>query len=318
MSRFAITGSTGFVGSNVSEVLMALGHTVVGLTRDRRLHTAPWELRDVDYSSDESLASAVAGADAVVHCAIADDFRRLLNDRPAAYDNYVALTERLARIADANGQKFIFISTDWVMDGTGHRELESNHGNAINYYGYLKGLAEQAVHSALEGRGVVARVAGVMGRHRIAEAPRLQDVGFGFYVDTLVRSLRAGKEFQVWGGPNVNQVTTPSLASEAGAQIARIVARDATGTFHLVGDTAVTRMELAYATCDVFDLPRHLITEGEPPAAELFPGPVPVDSSLANEHTKSVLGLGPQPLTDILTAFRAEIDGGRVSPLTRD
>jgi dTDP-4-dehydrorhamnose reductase len=317
MSRIAITGSTGFVGSNISEV-QSFGHTVVGLTRDRRVHNAPWELHDVDYASDASLASAVAGADAVVHCAIADDFRRLLNDRAAAYDNYVALTERLARIADANGQKFIFISTDWVMDGTGHRELESNHGNAINYYGYLKGLAEQAVHSALEGKGVVARVAGVMGRHRIAEAPRLQDVGFGFYVDTLVRSLRAGNEFQVWGGPNVNQITTPSLASEAGAQIARIIARDATGTFHLVGDTAVTRMELAYATCDVFDLPRNLITEGEPPAAELFPGPVPVDSSLANEHTKTVLGLGPQPLTDILTAFRAEIDSGHVSPLTRD
>jgi dTDP-4-dehydrorhamnose reductase len=155
-----------------------------------------------------------------------------------------------------------------------------------------------------------------MGRHRIAEAPRLQDVGFGFYVDTLVRALRAGNEFQVWGGPNVNQITTPSLASEAGAQIARIIARDATGTFHLVGDTAVTRMELAYAACDVFDLPRHLMTEGEPPAAELFPGPGPVDSSLANEHTKSVLGLGPQPLHDILTAFRREIDGGTVSPLT--
>ena len=75
-------------------------------------------------------------------------------------------------------------------------------------------------------------------------------------------------------------------------------------------------MELAYAACDVFDLPRNLITEGEPPAAELFPGPVPVDSSLANEHTKSVLGLGPQPLHDILTAFRREIDGGTVSPLT--
>jgi dTDP-4-dehydrorhamnose reductase len=316
MARIAITGSTGFVGSNIAESLMLLGHSVVGLTRNRSGYNASWLLVDVDYSSDESISRALDGADAVVHCAIADDFRRLLNDRAAAYDNYVGLTERLARTADGNGQKFIFISTDWVMDGTGHRELESNHGNAINYYGYLKGLAEQAVHSSLEGRGVVARVAGVMGRHRIAEAPRLQDVGFGFYVDTLVRSLRAGKEFQVWGGPNVNQITTPSLASEAGAQIGRIIDRDATGTFHLVGDTAVTRMELAYATCDVFELPRHLITEGEPPAVELFPGPVPVDSSLGNDYTKSVLGIVPQPLEDLLGAFRREIDSGVVSPLT--
>ncbi|MBJ7433969.1 MAG: hypothetical protein JHC62_05980, partial [Microbacteriaceae bacterium] len=70
--------------------------------------------------------------------------------------------------------------------------------------------------------------------------------------------------------------------------------------------------------CDVFDLPRHLITEGEPPAAELFPGPVPADSSLANEHTKSVLGIGPQSLGDLLLAFRQEIDGGTVSPVTTD
>ena len=132
MARIAITGSTGFVGSNFAESLMLLGHSVVGLTRNGSAHAASWPLVDVDYSSDDSISRALDGVDAVVHCAIADDFRRLLNDRAAAYDNYVALTERLARIADANGQKFIFISTDWVMDGTGHRELESNHGNAIN------------------------------------------------------------------------------------------------------------------------------------------------------------------------------------------
>lgn len=318
MSRIAITGSTGFVGSNIAESLMSLGHEVVGLTRDHAAHNASWELRDVDYASDASLSEAIVDVDAVVHCAIANDFNRLLNDRAAAYENYVRLTDRLARLADGREQKFVFISTDWVMDGTGHREPESNPGNAVNFYGYLKALGEQAVNSSLEGRGVVARIAGVMGRHRIAESPRLQDVGFGYFVDTLVRSLRAGQEFQVWGGPNVNQITTPSLASEVGAQIGRIIQRNATGTFHLVGDTAVTRMDLAFATCDVFDLPRELVTQGEPPASELFPAPVPVDSSLGNEHTKAVLGIGPQPLTDILSAFRDEIESGRVSPLTRD
>lgn len=318
MSRIAITGSTGFVGSNIAKSLMSLGHEVVGLTRDSSAHGASWALRDVDYASDSSLTEAIADVDVVVHCAIANDFTRLLNDRAAAYDNYVRLTDRLGRLSDSVGQKFIFISTDWVMDGTGHREPESNPGNAVNFYGYLKALGEQAVHSSLEGRGVVARIAGVMGRHRIAESPRAQDVGFGYFVDSLVRTLRAGREFVVWGGPDVNQVTTPSLASEVGAQISRIIQRDATGTFHLVGDTAVTRMDLAFAACDVFELPRELVTEGPPPASELFPAPVPVDSSLGNEYTKTVLGLGPQPLDAILSAFREEIDSGQVSPLTRN
>ena len=316
MARIAISGSTGFVGSNIAEALLAAGHDVIGLTRDASRHVAPWTLTDVDYSSAQSLAAATENCDAVVHCAIANDFIRLMDDRPAAYENYVAVTERLGRIADANGQKYIFISSDWVMDGTGHLEPESNAGNAINYYGYLKGLGEQAVHSALEGRGAVARIAGVMGRHRIAEAPRLQDVGFGYFVDTLVRALRAGEEFVVWGGEFVNAVTTPSLASEVGAQIGRIIERNATGTLHLVGDTAVTRMELAYAACDVFDLTRSLIREGEPPASELFPAPVPKDSSLGNAHTKNVLGIAPQTVHDLLMAFRREIDGGSVSPIT--
>jgi dTDP-4-dehydrorhamnose reductase len=156
-----------------------------------------------------------------------------------------------------------------------------------------------------------------MGRHRIAESPRLQDVGFGYFVDTLVRSLSAGNEFVVWGGEFVNTVTTPSLASEVGAQIGRIVERDASGTLHLVGDTAVTRLELAYAACDVFELPRSLIREGEPPANELFPAPVPKDSSLGNAHTKRALGLEPQSVEDLLVAFRREIDSGSVSPITR-
>jgi dTDP-4-dehydrorhamnose reductase len=317
MARIAISGSTGFVGSNIAEALLAAGHDVVGLTRNAAVHSAPWTLREVDYTSVESLTAATDNCDAVVHCAIANDFIRLMEDRPAAYENYVAVTERLGRIADKQGQKYVFISSDWVMDGTGHLEPESNAGNAVNYYGYLKGLGEQAVHSALEGRGAVARIAGVMGRHRIAEAPRLQDVGFGYFVDTLVRSLRAGNEFVVWGGDFVNKVTTPSLASEVGAQIGRIIERDATGTLHLVGDTAVTRLELAYAACDVFELPRSLIREGEPPASELFPAPVPVDSSLGNEHTKRVLGLEPQSVHDLLVAFRREIDSGSVSPITR-
>ena len=225
MARIAVTGSTGFVGSNISEALGLAGHEVIGFTREAGRIPTPWESRSVDYSSVTALTRELEGVDSIVHCAIANDFNRLLLDRAAGYEAYVSLTDRIAHASVESGTHLIFISTDWVMDGEGHREPETNPGNAINFYGYLKALGEQAVRSRTDGQGTVARIAGVMGKHRLAESPRQQDVGFGYFVDTLVRTLRAGEKFAVWGGPHVNKVTTPSLASEVGAQIGRIVER---------------------------------------------------------------------------------------------
>lgn len=315
MARIAVTGASGFVGSNIAAALELLGHDVVALSRSDR--PLPWPSRAVDYDDDADLADALAGADALIHCAIANDFNRLLENREYAYANYVGLTERLARLAKAQGIPFLFISTDWVMDGTQHKALESNPGNAVNFYGFLKALGEQTVRVLYPEGGAVCRIAGVMGRHRLGDSPRAQDVGFGYFVDTLVRQLSAGDTFTVWGGPNLNQMTTPSLASEVGAQCARVIERGLAGTFHLVGDDAVGRMELAYAACDTFGLDRGLILEGLPPESELFPAPVPVDSSLDNTFTKQALGLAPAPLSAVLAAFRAEIETGQVAPLTR-
>lgn len=315
MTKIAVTGATGFVGSNISDALTLLGHEVVALSRSNA--TLPWQNRQVDYDDDANLQSALADVDAVIHCAIANDFNRLLDNREFAYANYVGLTERLCRIAKQRQIPFVFISTDWVMDGTQHKALESNPGNAVNFYGFLKALGEQTVRVLYPEGGAVCRIAGVMGRHRLGDSPRAQDVGFGYFVDTLVRRLQAGQEFVVWGGPNVNQMTTPSLASEVGAQCARVIERKLAGTFHLVGDDAVGRMELAYAACDAFGLDRSLIVEGVPPVSELFPAPVPVDSSLDNTATKAALGLGPAPLAAVLAAFRTEIETGEVAPLTR-
>lgn len=315
MARIAVTGASGFVGSNIAAALTLLGHHVVALSRSA--DALPWETRQVDYDTAADIDAAIADVDAIIHCAIANDFNRLLEQRDYAYANYVGLTERLVRLAKARGQSFIFISTDWVMDGTQHRSLETNPGNAINFYGYLKALGEQTVRVLYPEAGAVCRIAGVMGRHRLGDSPRAQDVGFGYFVDTLVRRLSEGDTFTVWGGPHVNQMTTPSLASEVGAQCARVIERQLAGTFHLVGDDAVGRMELAYTASDAFGLDQSLILEGVPPESELFPAPVPVDSSLDNAFTKAELGLGPAPLAAILTAFRTEIETGEVSPLTR-
>ena len=317
MAKVAITGISGFVGSNVAAVLSGFGHEIVGLVRTNR-SDLPWPSRVVDFDSVESLTEATRNCDAVVHCAIANDFNRLTQDREYAYDSYVGMTSRVAKASVANGAHLVYVSTDWIMDGTQHMSLESNAGNPLNLYGFLKAMSEQVCRDLAEDSHAICRIAGVMGRHQAAENnPRSQDVGFGYFVDTLVRTLKEGKPFAVWGPDFVNKVTTPSLAAEIGAQIERVISRRAVGNFHLVGDDAVTRLELAYATCDVFELDSSLIHESPVPESEKFAAPVPVDSSLSNLETKRRLGFGPTSLIDLLRAFRREIETGEVQTLTK-
>jgi dTDP-4-dehydrorhamnose reductase len=197
------------------------------------------------------------------------------------------------------------------MDGTTHLALESNKGNPVNFYGFLKAMGEQVVRDLAPENGAVCRIGGVMGFHQTKkDGPRSQDVGFGYFVTSLVNSLSKGEPFAVWGGDQVNKIATPSLAAEIGAQVEKVAIRNATGTFHLVGDDAVTRMELAKLVCEVFNLDASLLQETNPPESELFPAPVPVDTSLSNVETKKILGIGEKSLRSLLESLRIEYEAG--------
>ncbi len=318
MAKVAVTGSNGFVGGNIANMLVAAGHEVIGLVRSESTKTLPWKTKVTDLSSRTSIADATTGCDAIVHSAIANDFNKLQQNRAYAYDSFVGLTQRITHAANNNGAQIIYISTGWVMDGTGHMVAESDTGNPVNFYGVLKSLGEQVIRDLAPDTGVIARVDGVMGIHQTLEVgPRTQDVGFGYFASALVADLKAGKTFTVFGGELVNKVTAPSLAAEIGAQVERIITRKAAGTFHLVGDDAISRMDYARLICDIFELDKLLLREAEPPVEDQFPGKVPVDTSLSNLATKKALGLGATSLKDLLIALRTEIDTGKITAITK-
>lgn len=312
--RVLVTGATGFVGSNIAAVLASRNYDVVAGVRTERV--LPWPALAMPYGDVAALTAALTGFDAVVHCAIANDFERLQADRRYARDSYVGLTSRLVRAANAVGARFVFLSSDWVFDGTGHLVPEDEPVNPVNFYGLLKALGEQVVED-LAPSGAVCRVGGVMGENRLhAMGPRSQDVGFGYFVASLVEALSVGEPFTVWEPPGVNEIATIALASEIGAGIDRILRRDAHGIFHLVSDEAVTRIGLAEAAARVFDLNPALIRSGPVPAESRFPAPVPIDTSMSRVRTRSELDLAPASVEALLGAFRLEFQTKQPHPLT--
>jgi dTDP-4-dehydrorhamnose reductase len=309
--RVAVTGAAGFVGSNVAAVAAGRSHDVVCLVRsapplaDARCAYVPIDLLD-----EPALRSAVREArpDAIVHTAILNDLARLYEDRELAWRSYVDVTRTLADAATEVGALLVYVSTDWVFDGTQSNASERTPPNPINLYGFLKAAGELV---ALErpGAAAVARIAGVMGTHRSRpELPRAQDVGFGYFVAALVESLRAGERFTVWDGPGLNALATPTLATDAAELVWRALDRGVTGVLHCCGGEHADRVGLARRAIAAFDLDGDLLDVGPPPAGAVPPEGVPRDTRLDASLTATMLDVTLPALDTQLARLRAEME----------
>jgi dTDP-4-dehydrorhamnose reductase len=297
--RVFLTGASGFVGSNLARVFRARGAELVSPSHE-----------DVDLTDAGLVARCVAAThpDAIVHAAIWNDIAGLARDRERAWASYVGATRNVVDAANAAGAHVVLISTDWVFDGTQGPAAETTPPNPINLYGFLKAQSELVLALRAE-RGTVARIAGVQGVHWARpRTPRAQDAGFGYFVASLVDALRAGERFTVWDDPRLNMRATPTLASDAGELIWRVLEREATGILHCVGGEHADRIELARRAVAAFELDPALLAVGAPDADQLPDGGVPFDTRVDAAATATALDVELPDLDTMLQRLRTELE----------
>jgi dTDP-4-dehydrorhamnose reductase len=294
--RVYLTGASGCVGSNVARVFEAHG---AELATPRH--------SDVDVTDRVAVRGSVVAfrPDAIVHCAILNDFGALYADRRAGWDAYVGATRNLVDAANDVGARVVLVSTDWVFDGTQGGASEVTPPNPINLYGFLKAASELVVTERAE-RGSVARITAVQGWPSGA-LPREQDAGFGYFVSALVERLRAGERFGVWEGDDINMIATPTLASDAAELMWRIAERDLDGIFHCCGGESVDRRTLAMRAAQVFELDPTRLDLGVRPPEVALPGPVPCNTSLDATWTAGALGVELPDVTEMLRRMSEEL-----------
>jgi dTDP-4-dehydrorhamnose reductase len=293
--RVYVTGGSGFVGAHVVRVFEARG-TEVAAPR----HS------EVDVTDARAVRDSVVAfrPDAIVHCAILNDFGRLYTDRRAGWDAYVGATRNLVDAANEAGGRMLLVSTDWVFDGTQSGATEDTPPNPINLYGFLKAVSELVVTERAE-RGSVARIAAVQGS--TDGAPREQDAGFGYFVATLVQRLRNGERFGVWESDSINMIATPTLASDAAELMWRILERDLDGIFHCCGGEAADRRTLALRAAQVFELDRTLLDLEVSPPEDALVAAIPYDTSLDATRTATMLDVELPDVTEMLRRMCREL-----------
>jgi dihydroflavonol-4-reductase len=166
--RIFLTGATGFVGHHVAKALAADGAQLRLLVRKTSnlknlegINIGPGgDTVTGDLLEPATLASAVAGCEAVVH--VAADYRLWIPDPAAMYRANVDATRELLRLArEARVQRFVYTSSVATMhfrsDGIViNEDTPVSLADMVGHYKRSKFLAEQeAIQAAENGQQVI-------------------------------------------------------------------------------------------------------------------------------------------------------------------
>ena len=182
-----VTGANGFIGSHLTEALLARGYRVRCMVRQtsdlKYIQHLPVEWAHADLGDAELLRAACQDVDMVCHCAA---LTRAIDQETFLRIN-AAGTEALVRAAfeaNPNLQRFLYISSQTAAgcaEGPDDFIDESQTPKPLDWYGKSKWAAEQALHS-LDGHLPVTIV-----RPTAVFGPR--DLDFFTYFDLVNRHL---------------------------------------------------------------------------------------------------------------------------------
>jgi dTDP-4-dehydrorhamnose reductase len=259
MPGVLVSGVTGLVGRFVVAALLeTTTEEVHALTRrplpapfDTHSRLRVWQA-DLGEAARLTQILREARPAVVIHPAAIADVDACERDHALAYAANVQGAANLARASAAVGAHVIYVSTDYIFDGS-----EANPGpygetatpHPVNYYGVTKLEAERVVSSICAGRVglAICRTALVYG---------VNPAGRTNFVVSMVNDLRAGKRIRAV----TDQQNTPTAAASLAEMLMAAAQQRAVGLFHTAGGELLTRYALALAVADHFGLDRSLIT----------------------------------------------------------
>ncbi|MEN3051686.1 MAG: dTDP-4-dehydrorhamnose reductase [Candidatus Methanosuratincola petrocarbonis] len=302
--RVLISGAGGLLGSKLAEVAIGAGHTVFsGYSSAPPTLGTPVRLDLTDPISIKSSLEASA-PDVVFHCAALTDVDRCETEKELAMRINAEGAEQFAKLASETGPLFVYVSTDYVFDGSQGMYAENDQTNPVNFYGFTKLLGEKYALSCSK-KALVARTSVIYGA-----APSRGKVNFALW---LTESLLSSKPVALL----TDQWVSPTLNSSLARMLLEAAERGLTGVYHLAGASRVSRYEFGVALAEAFGFkPGSGKPGGErepalkPAIMSEFSGKWvarrPRDSSLDVSKASSLLKEKPLPLGRAIEEFKKE------------
>lgn len=283
--KLLITGVNGLLGQHLTGLLLQAGYVVVGLGRGPVRYPfgefGAFTYYGIDITNDTLLQEIMEREkpECVIHAAAMTQVDECqLNQEKSEAINVMA-TASLLTLSEEYSRYFLYISTDFVFDGTKGNYKEADAVNPINWYGFTKVQAEAITQTSTIPWAIV-RTCLVFGKRQNESGNNI--------ISWIKKSLENETPIKLVN----DQWRTPTFAEDLAAGLLLMIEKRAGGIYHLSGKDRLTPYAMALETASFFKLDPILL---EPVDAVTFQQPAKRPLLTGLDITKSIKDLGFAP-----------------------
>lgn len=274
--KILVTGANGQLGYDVIKELQKQNIECFGATRK--------DFDIVDFKATENFIIKYM-PNVVIHCAAYTAVDKAEDEPELCYKVNTSATENIAEICKKINAKMLYISTDYVFDGTKEVFYEvEDKPNPINVYGKTKLLGEEAVQKILD-KYFIVRISWVFGEH-----------GNNF-VKTMLRLGAERKELNVVA----DQYGSPTYTADLAPLLVEMIKTEKYGIYHATNEGVCSWAEFAEMIFKIAKINvkvNHKTTSEYPTKAKR-----PLNSRLSKEKIKKNFNYSFRKIDEALKKF---------------
>ncbi len=285
--RLAITGASGLLGREILQQACDRFDVVAAVHSDELSIPGRFERVSLDLGDESSVRAFIAQSqpDIIIHTAALTNVD-MCEEQPATAQRINADgTKRLAAAIDSIDCRMIYVSTDYVFDGSSGPYSESDSTHPVNVYGKTKLEGEHAV-LGLGSRAAIVRSASFL--------------GFGgetrpTFAERMVQEISLRDSFPAAD----DQISNVTPIQDLAAGLLRVLDAGVSGIWHIASPELLSRYDLALLIAKLLNIDSRRISR-VPYQSLGRPAQRPLRGGLKVDKAINELGCTFRPVSECL------------------
>ena len=220
MNNILVTGSTGQLGSDVVKELLKRGYSTLSPNRS-----------EFNLCSEDSIRNYIlnSNCEAIVHCAAYTQVDKAEDEKDLCIKINATATKHIVKCAKILDIPMIYISTDYLFDGTKDGEYtENDETNPINIYGESKLAGEKYVQEILD-------------KYYIVRTSWVFNINGKNFIETMLRLSKANNQLSIVN----DQIGSPTYTKDLSRLLVDMLETSKYGLYHATNEGYCSWYEFA-------------------------------------------------------------------------